>query len=1216
MKLDPRLLRLTRQSRWLLALTVGLGLAAGLLAVLQARYLSLAISRVFLDGQRLDDIAGLLRLLLAVILARAFLAWASEASASAIALRIKTALRERLFAHLLALGPAYAHGECSGELTHVAVEGVDALEAYFSQYLPQLALAALVPISFLLLVFPLDLLSGVILLATAPLIPLFMILIGNLAQDLTQRQWLTLSRMSAYFLDVLQGLTTLKMLGRSKSQEKVIAQVSERFGDITMGVLRVTFLSALALEMVSTLSTAVVAVAVGLRLLYGWLTFEQAFFILLLAPEFYLPLRTLGTRFHAGMSGVSAAKRIFEILETPPAVVQAGQVAAPDGSGPNNLQRSPEGIQIRFEDVHFTYPDGRPALQGVTFEIEAGQTVALVGPSGAGKSTLASLLLGFIGTRQGHITVNGLPVESLDPAEWRAQVAWVPQHPHLFQASVADNIRLGRPQASLEQVIRAARLAQAEAFINELPQGYDTLIGERGARLSGGQAQRIALARAFLKDAPVLILDEASANLDPLHEADLREATRRLLSGRTALIIAHRLSSVYQAGRIVVLDHGRVVESGAHAGLLRQEGLYQRLVDAARGAAEWGPQTQSQAPAATALPPRAPHPIPSDTFSPALAARSPLLRLFNRMAPFKGQVAFSVLMGFATIASSIGLMTTSAYIISAAALHPSIAVLQVAIVGVRFFGITRGLFRYLERYSAHRVTFRLLAQLRSGFYGALEPLAPARLMRFHSGDMLARILADIESLETFYVRAVAPPLVALLVALASVLFMAHFAPSLVPALLAFLLAAGVGTPIVSRWLAAQPGRALVQQRAALNACLVDGIQGMADLLAFDQGPRQRARVAGIDRSLAKIQARMANISGLQSALGGLSANLCAWTVLTLAIPQVRSGQIEGVFLAVLVLAAMTSFKALLPLPQAAQYLQANLQAAGRLFEIVDAQPEVVDLPSPLPLPRDCDLNVQHLSFQYPHPFSQSSSNPSPLGGPRYALKDLSFSLPQGKRLAIVGPSGAGKSTLAHLLQRFWEYRQGSILLGGGELKAYAQDELRALCSVVAQNTFLFNASVRDNLRIARPDASDAEITLAASLAQIHDFIQALPQGYDTWIGEQGLRLSGGERQRLAIARALLKNAPLLILDEATANLDAATGLEVWRCLESLMTGRSTLVITHQLAGLESMDEILVLQAGQVIERGSHVRLLASGGLYCRMWELERQVFAGQETIQI
>lgn len=573
MKLDGRLLRQAWLARAALILTVGLGFLAGVAMVGQALLLSQVVHRVFMAGATLKDAGPLLLGVVALSLLRAGFVWGSEVSAGQIASRVKDELRQRLAAHLVALGPAYSREERSGELTNTLVEGVEALDAYFRQYLPQLALAALVPLAVLAFVFPLDWVSGLVLLLTAPLIPLFMILIGSAAEALTQRQWTSLSRMSAHFLDVLQGLTTLKLLGRSRQQVQTIAQVSERFRETTMGVLRVTFLSALALEMVATISTAVVAVQIGLRLLYGHLAFQEAFFVLLLAPEFYLPLRTLGARFHAGMTGAAAARRIFEVLEIEPAGPPAGVKAM--GEAP--LFRS----QIQLADVHYAYEGGgRPALQGFSLELKAGQTVALVGPSGAGKSTVAHLLLRFLEPDRGAITVDGRPLSGMDAAAWRAQVAWLPQRPYLFHGTVADNIRLARPEAGMEEVIGAARLAHADGFVAGLPQGYDTVIGERGARLSGGEAQRIALARAFLKDAPLVILDEATAHLDPEIEDLLGESIDRLLAGRTALIIAHRLGTVARADRIVVMEAGRVCEEGTHAALLEQGGLYRRLIHA------------------------------------------------------------------------------------------------------------------------------------------------------------------------------------------------------------------------------------------------------------------------------------------------------------------------------------------------------------------------------------------------------------------------------------------------------------------------------------------------------------------------------------------------------------------------------------------------------------------------------------------------------------
>ncbi|MFN8595354.1 MAG: thiol reductant ABC exporter subunit CydD [Anaerolineae bacterium] len=565
MKLDRRLLAAARIARLFLALTIGLGGLIGLAIILQARTLSAILDRVFLKGATLDDVGGWLWLLLGVIGVRALLAWAAEVSALQVAVRVKTDLRQRVFDKLLLLGPAYLQGERTGELTTTAVEGIEALEAYFSQYLPQVVLAALIPLFVLGAVFPIDLLSGIVLLITAPLIPFFMILIGKAAKALTRKQYAALSVLGAHFLDVLQGLTTLKIFGRSRAQIETIARVSEQFRSTTLSVLRVAFLSAFALELLATLSTAIIAVEIGLRLLHGGLQFEQAIFVLVLAPDFYAPLRLLGTRFHAGLSGVAAAQRIFEILEMP---------ASPSAVSGQPSAISRQWSVIRFDDVHFAYNDQRSALNGVSFEIKAGQHVALIGPTGAGKSTVAHLLLGFSVPQRGSIYLDHIALNNQSLQAWRKQIAWVPQRPYLFNDTAVANILMAKPTASLADVQHAARLAHADEFVRALPQGYDTLIGERGARLSGGQAQRIALARAFLKDAPLLILDEATSQLDVENEALIRDSIERLLADRAALIITHRLTTTQQANRIIVLDQGRVIESGSPAELKQLNGRY------------------------------------------------------------------------------------------------------------------------------------------------------------------------------------------------------------------------------------------------------------------------------------------------------------------------------------------------------------------------------------------------------------------------------------------------------------------------------------------------------------------------------------------------------------------------------------------------------------------------------------------------------------------
>lgn len=555
--------------RFYLGLTVGAGALVSLLIIVQAHFLSLLIDDVFLKGG--PGGFGWLAGLLAGIVGRAVLNWGGEAAAFQAAGLVKKTLREALFQRLLKLGPAYTRGERSGELTNTAMEGIEALDAYYSQYLPQLFLTMLVPLVVVVAVFSADLLSGVVLLVTMPILPVFMILIGLQAQAKSQRQFKILSQMSAHFLDVLQGLTTLKLFGRSQHQAETIARVSERYRERTMGVLRIAFLSALVMEVGATLSTAIVAVEIGLRLLYGHIPFQSAFFVLLLAPEFYQPLRTVGQRFHASASGIAAASRIFEILDTP-LPDETRPDPAPEGviTGLKRPLKSLTSIGLRFEQVSYAYPtpDGaRTALDRVSFRVERGRKIALTGPSGAGKSTLAQLLLRFIQPDSGQIYLEteaeSIPLSEIPAKDWRELVAWVPQQPYLFNASAAENIRLGKPEASDEAVIAAARQAHAHEFITELPQGYATNLSERGARLSGGQLQRISLARAFLRNAPLLLLDEATANLDLENESLILDALDNLMAGKTVLLIDHRPALLERADRVIRLEAGRVAGVGA-----------------------------------------------------------------------------------------------------------------------------------------------------------------------------------------------------------------------------------------------------------------------------------------------------------------------------------------------------------------------------------------------------------------------------------------------------------------------------------------------------------------------------------------------------------------------------------------------------------------------------------------------------------------------------
>ncbi|AJF69850.1 thiol reductant ABC exporter subunit CydD [Streptomyces vietnamensis] len=1161
--IDPRLLRYARATRLFLIAVVALGLVGATLVIAQAMLIAEIVVGAFQQARSVSDLTTPLLLLAGVAVARGLVSWLTELAAHRASAAVKSELRGRLLGRAAALGPGWLSGQKAGSLIALATRGVDALDDYFARYLPQLGLAVVVPVAVLARIVTEDWVSAAIIVVTLPLIPVFMILIGWYTQARMDRQWKLLSRLSGHFLDVVAGLPTLKIFGRAKAQAESIRAITSEYRQATMRTLRIAFISSFALELLATLSVALVAVTIGMRLVHGELDLFTGLVILILAPEAYLPLRQVGAQYHAAAEGLAAAEEIFEVLEAP---VRDGGTGAVPASVRLDLDR----VTVRHAGR------AEPSLDAATLTVEPGETVALVGPSGVGKSTLLDVVLGFaVPEEGGSVRVGGVDLGSLDLEAWRDRIAWVPQRPYLFAGTVAENVRLARPDASDSAVREALRDAGADGFVAGLPSGVDTVLGEDGAGLSAGQRQRLALARAFLADRPLLLLDEPTAALDGVTEAGVVEAVRRLAAGRTVLLVVHRPALLAVADRVVSL--GGAVRG---AGPVSAE---------APGVTVQGTEGAGSGAGAGVCPPVPPFAEQMPTRRGAALAR---VRAMARGV--KGRVALALVLGSLALGSAVGLMAVSGWLISRASEQPPVLYLMMAVTATRAFGIGRAVFRYAERLVSHDAVLRMLADLRVNVYRRLERIAPAGLRRTRRGDLLARLVQDVDALQDYWLRWLLPVGAALLVGVGSVGFTAWLLPEAGAVLAVGLLVAGVLVPAAGGALARRAERRLAPARGALATAVADLLRGCAELTVAGalRGRIERARDA--DRALTSIASRQAAATALGA---GLSALVCGLTVAAAAlvgVQAVRDGRLDGVALAVVVLTPLAAFEAVTGLPLAVQYRQRVKRSAERVFEVLDApvpvhEPETPAAPPASPFP----LELAGLSARH-------------AGQDRHALDDFALTLEAGRRVAVVGASGSGKTTLAQVLLRFLDVEDGVYRIGGVPAWELDGDAVRRFVGLCAQDAHLFDSSVRENLRLAKVGADDEELREALRRARLLDWVDGLPAGLDTLVGEHGSQLSGGQRQRLALARALLADFPVLVLDEPAEHLDLATADALTDDLLRATEGRTTVLITHRLHGLDAVDEVVVLDEGRTVQRGPYAELAAADGPLRRMLEQEEE----------
>ena len=1088
---DPRLLRRARPVRIFLVLLGLIGALDAVLLVVQATLLAGLVAdlvlRPYAGGSYFDPVAGLI----AAGCGRALLAWIRETCAVRTSTAVKSRLRADLLGHLVR-GPARAADRArTGELALLATQGIEALDGYFARYLPQLALAAIVPAVLGIRILSSDALSAVIIAATLPLVPLFMILIGLKTRDHLAVRWATLERLGGHFLEVVAGLPTLVAFGRARRQTVHIRRAAEAHRKATLGTLRIAFLSALALELIALTSVALVAVAIGLRLADGGLSLRIGLTVLICAPEVYLPLRQLGARYHEAADGLGAADRMLAELAAPIPVRGSGTV------------QDPAFAEIRFERVRVER-DGREGdvLCETSFALAPGRVTGVTGASGVGKSTLVQLLLGFDQPTSGHITVDGVGLAELDLRAWRENIAWVPQRPRLTGATVAEAIRLGLPRASAAQVAEAACIAGIDFPL-------DARLGRDGTALSGGQARRVALARAVLRDAPIVLLDEPTEHLDAAGERAITVALRSWLVGRTVLVVTHRRALLGLCDVVIRLDAPPHLE------------------------------------------------IPAIPAQVSLATRSQQIELKGEVGESEpGGGKASVLGAFglsaAAAVSALGLTASSAWLIATSALRPPLLTLQVGIAAVQAFAFGRACLRYAERLAGHDAALRLLADLRVRVYRGLVRRAPAGLSTERGGDLLSSLTADIDAVQDLFLKALLPIAGALCGIVTLFAFDYAFCPRCALALTLGTFVAAILAPAITRLTARRAERRTQAVRARLADGIVDLLSALPDLVAYNAAEQQAARIARDGRTLSALERRGALASGVGIALvlaaGGYT---CAATAVA-ALHAVHAGQLTGPVAAALVLAPLALFELLAGLPDAARAIDRGRQARLRLNRLAEAAPLI---PAPAKPIRpawtvNSVLELDSVDAAWP-------------GARRNAVHGVSLRLRAGEHVALAGPSGAGKSTLAQLVTRGLDPVRGCVRIDGVDLRRTHPDHVRSLVAVFGQDAHLFDASIRENLRVGRPEAVEEELWHALRVVCLDSWIRTLPAGIDTSVGNLGDAVSGGEAQRVALARTLLSPAPVLVLDEPTAHLDAVTAAAVEANLRRELHGRTVLWLRHQ-----------------------------------------------------
>ncbi len=1091
---DPRMRAQLAVARRPLTVVVGAGVVASLVVIVEAFALAAAVVAAVGGG----DVGRPLAVLLAAALLHAAVRWAGDVAAARAASQVSADMRTRIARSVLE-GRAADLGD--GELTALATRGVSAAEPYLTRYVPALVLAGVLPVLTVLAIASQDLLSAFLVLATLPLIPVFGALVGLATRDRALEQWRAMASLSGHFVDVLRGLPTLVAFRRAVAQEANIRRVTDRYRAATVRTLRVAFASSAVLELVATLSVALVAVVIGVRLAAGNLDLGTGLVVLLLAPEAYWPLRRVGAEFHASAEGIAT----FEALS---AIGPRSEAVDPEGPASHRL--------VIADEVSFTYPGRAQAAVGpISFAAAPGSLTVVTGPSGCGKSTLLALLAGLLEPTSGSVGSGGVPAAG---DAWRSQVSWVPQRPTFVPGTVADNLRLADPGASDEALWDALTTVALAERIGSFG-GLDVEVTEDAALLSAGERARLALARAVLAGRPWVLLDEPTAHLDPI--------TRRIIGDVIAALAV-------DAGVVVVSHDAEVVA------------LADRVLELAPPAT---PTLVAADPAASA-----PVAGPGGAGAAAAPENSPPAPV----AP--PRFVLSTVLGICSAFCGVALTATAGWLIVKAAEQPATLTLLVAIVGVRAFGLGRPVFRYAERLVSHDNALRGLAERRVAVYRSLVPLTPGRLGR-HRGDVLASVVDDVDAATDRELRVRLPlrtfAAVSLLVALVAAIVL----PAAGAAIAATSVLA-VGTAyLVARLGTRAPERALVASRGELSALMLDLAARADELRMWQAHGSVRGALDAVSSTLAQAGRRAASMTAAARACVRVGAVAGVGAVAAVGAGPLEAGTLSAPMLALLLLTPVALADLGLGVVEAAALVERVEAAEERLAAFDTMAPAVQDPVAPLPLAGSHDVELLGAALGWDG---------------RPVLSGLDLRLAEGETLGVVGPSGCGKSTLAATLIRFVDPVSGQVSLGSEALPALLLDDVRGQVGYVSDDPHIFATTLVENVRLARPEASDTEVEAALRAVHLGDWLDGLPDALDTWIGDGHDLVSGGERSRLGLARSILADQPVLVLDEPVAQLDTVTADRVAADLLSASRGRSVVWISHSAVGLDRVDRVLDL----------------------------------------